>query len=118
MLKKLLPVLAFLPGASFVVGSLVAVATAAMPPLLVAVGEARSAEADADMPPLAEVCLLPDAMAGNTCAAFFLDRDGYQICLKDDMSGKFRCSGTFSTDDEDDREQAKPAGIPSDGREI
>lgn len=117
MLKKLLPVLTFFPGASFVVGSLVAVVTAAMPPLLVAVGEARGTEPDTDIQPLAEICLLSDERAGNTCAAFFLDRDGYQICLKDEMSGKFRCSGTFSTD-EGDEEEAKPTGALSDDGKI
>lgn len=54
--------------------------------------------------PLAEVCLMPDDMLGNTCAAFFLDEDGFEICLRDEMSGKIRCSSTYylEHDEEDD----------------
>ncbi|WP_454744953.1 hypothetical protein [Ciceribacter selenitireducens] len=49
--------------------------------------------------PMAEICLLPEGMRGNTCAAFFLDEDGYEICLRDDMSGRMRCSSSHSTKD-------------------
>lgn len=49
--------------------------------------------------PMAEICLLPDGMEGNTCAAFFLEENGYEICLRDDMSGRMRCSSSHSTKD-------------------
>jgi len=52
---------------------------------------------DGDDYPMAEICLLPDGMEGNTCAAFFLDEDGYEICLRDEMSGRMRCSSSHST---------------------
>ena len=42
---------------------------------------------DSDDYPMAEICLLPDGMEGNTCAAFFLEENGYEICLRDEMSG-------------------------------
>ncbi|MCO5965068.1 hypothetical protein [Sinorhizobium meliloti] len=101
--------------------SLVVGVSVAMLPLLVVFGEAGAAEPDANTLPLAEICLLPNDMDANTCAAFFLNRDGYQICLRDDMSGKVRCSGTFSTDDEDDEdneEETRPTGGPSAGFKI
>lgn len=60
--------------------------------------------------PMAEICLLPDGMEGNTCAAFFLDENGYEICLRDDMSGRMRCSSSHST--EDTRQKA-PAPRPT-----
>lgn len=73
--------------------------------LLLAGQAARGNEAEPrPAPPLAEVCLLPDDMLGNTCAAFFLREDGYEICLKDDMSGRIRCSSSFGAQDgEEDR---------------
>lgn len=54
---------------------------------------------ESDEYPMAEICLLPDGMEGNTCAAFFLDEDGYEICLRDEMSGRMRCSSSHSTRD-------------------
>ncbi|MGK6312646.1 hypothetical protein [Neorhizobium sp. DT-125] len=117
MLKKLLLVLGFVSRRSSVTRSGVVGVFLAMSPLLIAAGVAESAEPDVEALPLAEICLLPENVAGNTCAAFFLDKNGYQICLKDDMSGKIRCSGTFSTD-EGDEEEAKPTGAPSDDRKI
>lgn len=118
MLKKLLLTLGFVPGALSVVKSSAVGVFIAISLLLLAAAVAEGAEPDVEALPFAEVCLLPENLAGNTCAAFFLDKDGYQICLKDDMSGKIRCSGTFSTDDEGDEEEAKPTGVPSDDREI
>ncbi|MBW8300221.1 MAG: hypothetical protein K0M60_11520 [Hydrogenophaga sp.] len=65
---------------------------------------------ESDEYPMAEICLLPDGMRGNTCAAFFLDEDGYEICLRDEMSGRMRCSSSHGT--KDDEPQA-PAPSPS-----
>lgn len=47
--------------------------------------------------PVAEICLLPEGMKGNTCAAFFLDDDGFEICLRDEMSGTIRCTSNYDT---------------------
>ncbi|MCC2611100.1 hypothetical protein ABK249_29135 [Neorhizobium sp. Rsf11] len=67
--------------------------------LLFTVEAAFGEEPDAVPLPLVEVCLLPDEMKGNTCAAFFVDKDGYEICLKDEMSGKMHCSSSYRLDD-------------------
>lgn len=66
---------------------------------------------DGDDYPMAEICLLPDGMEGNTCAAFFLEENGYEICLRDDMSGRMRCSSSLST--KDDSGPEAPAPSPS-----
>lgn len=66
---------------------------------------------DSDDYPMAEICLLPDGMEGNTCAAFFLEENGYEICLRDDMSGRMRCSSSLST--KDDPGPEAPASSPS-----
>lgn len=51
--------------------------------------------------PLAEVCLLPDPMRGNTCAALFLDEDGFEICLTDEMAGVTRCLSLYRSEYDD-----------------
>lgn len=67
---------------------------------------------DSDDYPMAEICLLPDGMRGNTCAAFFLDEDGYEICLRDETSGRMRCSSSHGTkDDQPQAPEARPSGM-------
>ena len=67
---------------------------------------------ESDEYPMAEICLLPDGMEGNTCAAFFLDEDGYEICLRDEMSGRMRCSSSHSTrQDRMEAPEASPSGM-------
>ncbi len=67
---------------------------------------------ESDEYPMAEICLLPDGMQGNTCAAFFLDEDGYEICLRDEMSGRMRCSSSHSTkEDQPQAPEARPSGM-------
>lgn len=41
-------------------------------------------------------------MPDNICAAFFLSGDGYEICVRNDISGTFRCSGIVVPEDDDD----------------
>lgn len=67
---------------------------------------------DGDGYPMAEICLLPEGMDGNTCAAFFLDEHGYEICLRDEMSERMRCSSSHSTDrPRPQAPEARPSGI-------
>lgn len=55
---------------------------------------------DTGEPPMAEVCLLPMGAEDNTCAAFFLDEDGYEICLRDEPSKRVRCASSHHTANE------------------
>lgn len=67
---------------------------------------------DSDEYPMAEICLLPDGMEGNTCAAFFLEEGGYEICLRDEMSERMRCSSSHWTKDpRRPAPEARPSGM-------
>lgn len=77
-------------------------ASMAMLPLIFGGGTVGIGESDAKSRPLAEICILPDQMPDNICAAFFLSGDGYEICVRNDISGTFRCSGIVVPEDDDD----------------
>lgn len=70
--------------------------------LLASAAQADMAEEtdDTGEPPMAEVCLLPKGAENNTCAAFFLDEDGYEICLRDEPSERVRCESSHHTANE------------------
>lgn len=70
----------------------------------------NTGDGDGEDYPMAEICLLPDGMEGNTCAAFFLEENGYEICLRDEMSGRMRCSSNHGTTDPGPQ---APASSPS-----
>ncbi len=60
--------------------------------------------------PVAEICL-PDT-ASKTCAALFLDEDGYELCLRDGAKGRVRCLNEFGDADRDPEHQTDSLRTP------
>lgn len=66
--------------------------------------------------PFEEFCLAPGSTARQTCAAFFLDEDGYELCLMDEKAGIARCTRAWHIEPDEKRgEGPRPLNLKGSG---
>jgi len=41
-------------------------------------------------------CITPDGGRGEVCVSFYLDEDGYEVCLSDELATAERCMSYYS----------------------
>ncbi|MBP1844078.1 hypothetical protein J2046_002336 [Rhizobium petrolearium] len=75
-----------------------------------------AAAQEPDDEPFEEFCLAPGGSARQACVAFFLDEDGYELCLMDEREGIARCTRSWHIEPDEKRDRGSlPLGFEGPG---
>ena len=63
---------------------------------------------ESEDPPTEFFCTMSHAGRGEVCVRFYLDEDGYELCLSDELSKTERCMSNYRQPEDQDEEYGSP----------